>query len=55
MTDLDLFGFGCAVSFVALGGVYVYLRERFAERGEQEQQRQLRAVPIVDRQSDRAA
>ena len=29
MTDLDLLLFGCVVSFVAVAGAYVYLRERY--------------------------
>ena len=29
MSDINLLVFGCMVSFIALGGVYVYLRECF--------------------------
>jgi hypothetical protein len=29
MNDGNLLVFGCAVSFIALAGAYVYLRERF--------------------------
>ncbi len=32
MTDLDLLVFGCAVSFIAAAGVYVYVRESFVGR-----------------------
>jgi len=29
MSNLDLLVFGCAVSFIALAGAYVYSREQF--------------------------
>ena len=29
MTDIQLLVFGCVVSFVAVGGAYVYVRERY--------------------------
>ena len=29
MSDIDLLLFGCAISFIALAGFYVYARERF--------------------------
>jgi hypothetical protein len=29
MTDVDLLVFGCAVSFIAVAGAYVALRERY--------------------------
>lgn len=32
MHDLHLLVFGCAVSFIALAGAYVYIRERFETR-----------------------
>jgi hypothetical protein len=35
MTDGDLLVFGCAVSFITLAGVYVYLRERFRAHMQQ--------------------
>jgi hypothetical protein len=35
MTDSTLLVFGCAVSFIALAGAYVYLRVSF-ERGPRE-------------------
>lgn len=34
MTDGNLLMFGCAVSFVALAGVYLYLREAFSRGHE---------------------
>jgi hypothetical protein len=30
--DVDLLAFGCTVTFIALGGAYVILRERFGAR-----------------------
>lgn len=33
MSDLNLLLFGCVVSFVVLGGVYVYVREAFLRQG----------------------
>lgn len=32
MTDVDLLILGCGVTFIAMGGSYVYLRERYLER-----------------------
>ncbi len=29
MSDLNLLAFGCAVTFIAVAGVYVYIRESF--------------------------
>ena len=29
MSDANLLAFGCAVTFIAVAGVYVYLRESF--------------------------
>jgi len=34
MTDGNLLIFGCAVSFIALAGVYVYLRDGFLSGDE---------------------
>ena len=31
MNDANLLVFGCAVSFIALAGAYVFIRERFTE------------------------
>lgn len=31
MTDVDLFAWGCGVSFFVLAGAYAFLRERFLE------------------------
>ena len=56
MTDLDIFALGCAVTFVALGGAYVYMREHFARRlSKQEQEREEHAAPVaVEPLTDRA-
>ena len=35
MNDGNLLVFGCAVSFIALAGAYVYLRERFRAHVEE--------------------
>jgi hypothetical protein len=32
MSEVNLLIFGCAVSFIAFGGAYVYLRECFEEK-----------------------
>lgn len=32
MHDVNLLIFGCAVTFIAVGGAYVYIRECFMER-----------------------
>lgn len=47
MTDLDLLIFGCAVSFVALGGVFIYLGECFA-RGRKTRQCESREANEVE-------
>lgn len=41
MSDANLLAYGCAVSFFALAGIYVYVRESFTDqtrspKGEQE-------------------
>ncbi len=41
MTDPDLLMLGCGVTFIAIGGAYVYLRERFMAREEAR-----RVVPV---------
>ena len=38
MNDADLLVFGCAVSFIALAGCYVFLRERYMTRSALQQQ-----------------
>ena len=48
MSDVNLLMFGCAISFIAVAGAYVYLRERFLVR---EQQRE--SVPIRTREERR--
>jgi hypothetical protein len=45
MTDGNLLIFGCAVSFIVLGGVYVYLRDGFSSGNE----------PVVIRTDESAA
>ena len=42
MSDFNLLLFGCVVSFIAVAGAYVYLRECFTAR---EQPRRLEARP----------
>jgi hypothetical protein len=39
MTDLDLLIAGCTVSFVALLGIYAYIRESFLEGRDPQAQR----------------
>ena len=46
MTDGNLLVFGCAVTFVALAGAYVYLRERYEARQE-------RRAPVARREEQR--
>jgi hypothetical protein len=31
MSELNLLTFGCAVTFIAVGGAYTFLRERYLE------------------------
>ncbi len=50
MTDIDLLMFGCAISFIALGGFYVYARERFVYS---EEDRQKQPVPVQVRRRAR--
>ena len=39
MSDLHLLVFGCGVSFIAIAGIYVYLRERYEGRVRHEASR----------------
>jgi hypothetical protein len=47
VSDLNLLLFGCAVSFIAVAGAYVYLRESFTaeERPRDPETRQAEVVP----------
>ena len=40
MSDANLLIFGCAVSFMAVAGAYVYLRECFTAEKEQSEARE---------------
>jgi hypothetical protein len=54
MSDINLLIFGCAVSFIAVAGAYLYLREGFADdahSGESERQ----GAKIVQQGSRRVA
>lgn len=31
MSEINLLMFGCAVTFIAFGGAYIYIRERYLE------------------------
>ncbi|MDJ0848000.1 MAG: hypothetical protein QNK04_06475 [Myxococcota bacterium] len=58
MNDLDLLLFGCAISFIALAGFYVYARERFvyAERPREAAERTRRQhARVVSSSSNEAA
>jgi hypothetical protein len=48
MTDVDLLVFGCTVSFIAVAGAYVALRERYLahENAEEEQEPATAPVPV---------
>ena len=39
MTDIDLLLFGCAITFIAAAGAYVYVRERFVYSNPKEERR----------------
>ena len=47
MTDIDLLVFGCAVSFIAACGAYVFARERFVYSDKEEQAVQRREQPAL--------
>jgi hypothetical protein len=53
MTDLDLLLLGCVVSFVAVAGAYVFIRERFTadERGSRHEPARVRSVPRKPRKA----
>jgi hypothetical protein len=54
MSDETLLLLGCAVSFLALAGAYVGVRERFLERAIARNERRLRApvpAPAVARRA----
>ena len=44
MSDLDLLVFGCGVSFIAVAGIYVFLRERY-EGAVREEANPARSAP----------
>ena len=46
MSDGNLLAFGCAVSFLALGGAYVFIRERWEAKT-----RRLRRSKIARREA----
>lgn len=46
MSDADLLVFGCAVSFIAAAGAYVYFREAFRAQGLPARRKTRRVVPI---------
>ena len=46
MTDQNLLIFGCAVSFIVLAGVYVYLRDGFA-RGHESIEVETQEIAVV--------
>ena len=49
MSDLNLFSLGCVVSFIALAGAYVYLRESYARHQQaSEDERSLSATELTD-------
>ena len=43
MSDLNLFSMGCLVTFVALAGAYIYLREAYARHQDDNEE----AMPVV--------
>jgi len=48
MNDADLLMFGCAVSFIALAGCHVFLRERYESRQQPVRaQTRVRKLPKV--------
>ena len=53
MSDGDLLVIGCAVSFIALAGAYVYIRERF-EAGPRERRGVVRDPVLAAIASDEA-
>ncbi len=53
MTDLDLLAIGAAVSFIAAGGGYVFMRERFLSQQEVRQEARERTQAEVRRISDK--
>jgi hypothetical protein len=46
VSDVNLLAFGCAVSFIAAAGAYVFVRERFTLRQEQEKARSSGGEPV---------
>lgn len=54
MTDPNLLVFGCAVTFLAVAGAYVYIRERWAAHARESRIEQ-RGVSARARNARRAA
>jgi hypothetical protein len=55
MSEVSLLAFGCAVSFIAVAGAYVYLREGFIASERATRPRTAEATGPVDRGPGRAA
>jgi hypothetical protein len=47
MSEVNLLGFGCAVSFIALAGAYAYIRDSWAAN-EQLSKPPVRSVELED-------
>jgi len=54
MSDGNLLIFGCTVLFVAVGGAYVFLRERYEAHVEVIRERRRPAPPVGGRVDDAA-
>lgn len=54
MSDATLLVFVCAVTFLAAGGAYIYLRARFDESVRHYQRQAVRAVETDPAQKDAA-
>ena len=50
MNDIDLLIFGCAITFIAAAGAYVYIRERFVYSSPKEEtEKQAQEAPALRR------
>ena len=45
MSDATLLVFGCVVTFIAVAGAYVYIRESFAYQAEVQAKQEIRREP----------
>ena len=55
MSDINLLLFGCVVTFIAVAGAYLYIRESFLAGAEPPREVEVRSVDAVERELSEVA